>query len=109
MSKPSLREIISRCGIPDASILDVEILSRHYDVIADCISEWKCVARKLEITTDEIDEDYSKTKEKIVQFLTKWKSRKAMHATYKELARILWESDYAEDARKLCDVVKSEC
>ena len=109
MSKPSLGEIISWSGIPNISVLDVPILSAYYDDIADCISEWKSVARKCEVDTDKIDADSSsKTKDKIVQFLTTWKLRKSNNATFKVLATILWDSDYADDARKLCDLFKSK-
>ena len=109
MSKTSLEEIVSWSGIPNISVLDVPILSAYYDDIADCISEWTSVARKCEVDTDTIDADSSsETKDKIVQFMTTWKLRKSNNATFKVLATVLWDSDYADDARKLCDLFKSK-
>ena len=108
MSKPTLEEIVSWSELPNISVLDVPIIPAFYDDIANCISKWQNVARKSEVDPDEIDEDCSKRKDKIVRFLTTWKSKKANNATYKELATILWDSDYANDATYLCDLFKSK-
>ena len=108
MSKPSLEEILRQRGIPNISVLNVAIVPTYYDDIAACISDWKCVARKCEVDTDEIDEECSRRKAKVVRFLTTWKLQKSNNATYKELATILWDSDYADDTTKLCDLFKSK-
>ncbi len=106
MASPKLEDIVTYCGLLDISNLDVAITQKYYDDIAACFSEWKCVARKLEIDPGEIEGPNEK--EKKIQFLSKLKSAKAMNATFRLLVTVLLESELAEDARRLCSVVQSK-
>ena len=109
MSDSEIRgDFLLRLGLSSVEDLKVEISPHFYDEVAECLSDWKCVALKKGVGTDDIEIDCPKRKDQAIQFLKTWKSMESFNVTYKELVQTLFRAKLVNDARKVCEVFKSK-
>jgi len=108
MSDNEVNDILRRLGLNDIEDLEVEITQRFYDEVAECLSDWKCLARQKGINTDDIEADHSKRKDQKIQFLMSWKSMESFNATFKDLVKTLFGAKLVNDARRVVELFLSE-
>ncbi len=105
-----MEALVKVCDITDGSF-DQEVSDCHYWDISCYLSQWRLIAPKLNITEPEveaIESDYPTEERRRVGFLKKWKQKGSFLATYRVLVSALLGIQRAEDARGVCQLLKSE-
>jgi hypothetical protein len=109
MAGVGLGELVEHVGLSDA---DLGTRCEDEDLSDLCllIPSWKTLAPFLKLTDTEIediDSDNSKSREKVLSMLKKWKRKHTFQATYKVLVEVFLKVGDAETAEKVCNHLKS--
>lgn len=91
--------------------LDTEISSQYFHDITLFLSEWRLLASVLKgmgkPDIEAIERDNTKEENKRHDFLVHFKRKLAMKATYRELIRALLTIERADEAGKMCELLKN--
>ena len=91
--------------------MNKEITRDRFHEIGPSVSKWKLLAPILNLTQPEveaIERDNHEEELKRVEFLSVWKQKQCVHATYRALVVALCRIERREDAMKVCKVLKGE-
>ena len=111
MAGISIQEVAAHCKVEEAW-LDREVPYTSFYEISRCLSQWKFLAPKMNISqaeVDDIEEDHRKAEEKRIGFLEKWKQKMSMKATYRALVESLLDIQRADDARRVLESKHAYC
>ncbi len=109
-SPPSVDDLVCHCRLSDGD-LNKEITRDRFHEIGPSVSKWKLLAPILNLTQPEveaIERDNHEEELKRVEFLSVWKQKQCVHATYRALVVALCRIERREDAMKVCKVLKGE-
>lgn len=108
MACPSIQDIARYCEVEE-SLLDQKVDSISFYDISKHLSKWKLLASRVNITQTEVN-DIEKDNQKAVMqrmgFLSKWKEKMSIKATYRALMKSLLDIDESEAAQGVCQVLK---
>ena len=106
-SEISVSELVEHCQLEER-VLNLEVSSNRFHEICRSLSQWRRLAPILNVeeAVEDIENDYRGNEEmKKNAFLTAWKHKYAMKATYRRLIVALLSIKRAEDARKICQIL----
>ena len=107
----TIEDIARHCGAEEAW-LDREVPYTCFYEISNYLSQWKLIAPELNISQAEveaIEHDHQSAEMQKIGFLEKWKQKMSMRAIYRALMSSLLNITRAEDARSVCQILKSKC
>lgn len=114
MSVPTvtMQDLAHHCKVEEAA-LEKEVTSNCFYKISRCLPEWELLAPKLNITQADIDdiikENPGSGEKQRLGFLKKWKQKMGIMATWQALMEALLGIEKADNAKKVCEVLKSKC
>ena len=106
----SIEDLVRFCEVTDCC-LNQEVRESDYWKISGYLSQWKLIAPQLKVTEAEVEAiegDNSSEERRRVGFLKVWKQKNSFKATYKLLVSALLSIQRTEDARAVCQLLKSE-
>ncbi len=109
-SSPSVGDLVRHCGLSDED-LNKEITRDRFHEIGPSLLEWRLLAPLLKLTqldVEDIEKDNRGEESKRNKFLSVWKRKQCVHATYRALVVALCIIERREDAMKVCEVLKGE-
>ena len=104
--KMSISELVGHCQLREDG-LDLEVTNDRFHEICRSLSQWRRLAPILNVTeaVEDLENDRGNEEMKKNAFLTVWKQKYAMTATYRKLIEALLRIERAEDARKICQLL----
>ncbi len=98
-------DLVRLCGLSDED-LNKEITKSH-----DSLLEWRLLAPILKLThldVEDIERDTRGEELNKNKFLSVWKQKQCVYATYRALVVALCKIERREDAMRVCEVLKGE-
>ncbi len=91
--------------------MNKEVTRDRFHEIGPSLLEWRLLAPILNLTpldVEDIEKDNRGEESKRDKFLSVWKRKQCVHATYRALVVALCKIERREYARKVCEVLKGE-
>ena len=105
----SISELVGRYQLlTEERVLDLEVTSDRFHEVCRSLSQWRRLAPILNVeeAVEDIENDFRGNEEmKKKAFLTAWKQKYAMKATYRRLIEALLSTERTEDAKKICQLL----
>lgn len=104
-------EQLARHCLVEVAWLDREVARTSFYDISKCLSQWRLLAHRVNISPAEveaIESDHQGAEMQRIGFLGKWKQKMSIRATYRALIASLLSIERAEDARCVCQVLKGK-
>ena len=109
-SPPGVGDLVRHCGLSDDE-LNKEITRDRFHEIGPSLLEWRLLAPILNLTpldVEDIEKDNRGEESKRNKFLSVWKRKQCVRATYRALVTALCQIERREDALKVCEVLNGE-
>ncbi len=109
-SPPSVDDLVRLCELSDED-LNKEITRDIFHEIGPSLLEWRLLAPILKLThldVEDIERDTRGEELKRSEFLSVWKRKQCVYATYRALVVALCKIERREDAMRVCEVLKGE-
>ena len=105
----TLNDLLQHHGLSEDN-LNQEIASEKIHEISTFLTDdWRLLAPIMNITgiaVKAIERDNHSEELKMLGFLTKWKQKQSIRATYRALVDVLMSNENSNDASKVCQLVK---
>ena len=95
----------------DLTQLNIKCTDEHLRCISEFLVEWQDVLPYLGLedpVREEIEASNKRERGRRLMMLQKWKQKYAFKATYKKLVEVLLKIGRADDAEKVCDLLKGQ-